>query len=67
MICSAHHAPPFPFACVRTQLHETVFAVVFRMVRPYLFLLQMGQLPLIYLGRKLKNTYAPHACSRRLL
>jgi hypothetical protein len=56
MICSAHHAPPFPFACVRTQLHETVFAVVFRMVRPYLFLLQMGQLPLIYLGRKLKNT-----------
>jgi hypothetical protein len=40
-----------------TQLHETVFAVVFRMVRPYLFLLQMGQLPLIYMGRKLKNTY----------
>lgn len=39
-------------------LHETVFAVVFRMVRPYLFLLQMGQLPLIYMGRKLKNTRA---------
>lgn len=39
-------------------LHETVFAVVFRMVRPYLFMLQMAQLPLIYLGRKLKNTRA---------
>lgn len=39
-------------------LHETVFAVIFRMVRPYLFLLQMGQLPLIYLGRRLKNTRA---------
>ena len=43
------------------QLHETVFAVIFRMVRPYLFVLQMGQLPLIYLGRQLKNTYVASA------
>lgn len=44
------------------QLHETVFAVVFRMVRPYLFLLQMAQLPLIYIGRRLKGKYVYPNC-----
>ena len=31
--------------------HELVMAVVTKKIRPYLFLMQMAQLPMIYLGK----------------
>jgi sterol O-acyltransferase len=37
-------------------LHEMVLTVVFRTFAPWLILLQMGQLPMIWVGRRIKKT-----------
>uniref|UniRef100_A0A7S3CW48 O-acyltransferase n=1 Tax=Palpitomonas bilix TaxID=652834 RepID=A0A7S3CW48_9EUKA len=42
----------FAFSAV---FHELIFAVGFRVVRPWFFLGILGQIPLIYLGRRLKG------------
>jgi len=39
-------------------VHELVVSVMFRMFRPWMFVLQMTQVPLIFLGRFLKGTRA---------
>eukprot|EP00211_Chloroparvula_japonica_P001829 CAMPEP_0119125298 /NCGR_PEP_ID=MMETSP1310-20130426/4622_1 /TAXON_ID=464262 /ORGANISM="Genus nov. species nov., Strain RCC2339" /LENGTH=474 /DNA_ID=CAMNT_0007115349 /DNA_START=183 /DNA_END=1603 /DNA_ORIENTATION=- len=41
---------------ISSLVHELAFYLIFGMLRPWMFTLQMAQIPLIFLGQALKNT-----------